>query len=188
MFRVRYQDNGYYKIIQVKTGRYLNVSGEYVHKGVNVETWTELSGFLQNWLIEQATDGLKIRAMCNGEYLDAKGGALENGTNIQTWSGNDSNAQVFDLIPIQNEETTTETTTTTPVKPDRLYCDTNDDGEIDIMDVIVLNKYLLGAGKLTNTGKKNSDTNGDGYLDTTDSLNILKRVVEILKDAEFPVK
>ena len=75
----------------------------------------------------------------------------------------------------------------TPSVPTRYYGDTNDDGEIDIMDVITLNKYLLGTGNMTKTGKRNSDTNADNILDTTDSLNILKLVVEMFTQADFPI-
>ncbi len=77
---------------------------------------------------------------------------------------------------------------TEPPVSDRLYGDTTDDGVVDIMDVITLNKYLLGSGTMTNTGKKNADVNGDTFLDTTDSLNILKLVVEILKPEDFPLQ
>ena len=51
------------------------------------------------------------------------------------------------------------------------------DCEIDIMDVIALNKQLLGAETLCDTAKKNSDINGNGSPDETDSLAILKYVV-----------
>ncbi len=51
------------------------------------------------------------------------------------------------------------------------------DTEIDIMDVIALNKQLLGAETLCDTAKKNADVGGDGTPDETDSLAILKEVV-----------
>ncbi len=51
------------------------------------------------------------------------------------------------------------------------------DTEIDIMDVIALNKQLLGAETLCDTAKKNADVGGDGTPDATDSLAILKYVV-----------
>ena len=48
------------------------------------------------------------------------------------------------------------------------------------MDVIALNKYLLGISSLTDAQKENADVDRSGKLDTTDSLNILKFVVELL--------
>ena len=47
------------------------------------------------------------------------------------------------------------------------------------MDVISLNKFLLGAGEMTNAGKNNADVDLNKTLDSTDALNILKCVVEI---------
>ena len=43
---------------------------------------------------------------------------------------------------------------------------------VDGMDVIALNKYLLGADTLSDDGKANADVDLNKELDTTDSLNI----------------
>ena len=48
------------------------------------------------------------------------------------------------------------------------------------MDVIVMNKFLLGVSELNNTAQKNADANADGALDSTDSLNILKFALEMI--------
>ena len=48
------------------------------------------------------------------------------------------------------------------------------------MDVILLNKYLLGSIKLEGQGKVNADVDQNESVDSTDSLNILKCVVELL--------
>lgn len=82
---------------------------------------------------------------------------------------------------------TTEDTTKAPAK-DAVYGDVNEDGSVDIMDVITLNKFLLGAGALSDQGKANADVDVNNTVDTTDSLNILKCVVEIISAADFPIK
>jgi len=61
-----------------------------------------------------------------------------------------------------------------------LYGDVNLDGEIDIMDVIALNKFLLGSSELGKDNKAAADVDLNSQLDSTDSLNILKRVVELI--------
>ena len=71
---------------------------------------------------------------------------------------------------------------------DVLWGDANCDKTVDIMDVIAANKYLLGSGKLTDQGKTNADVDVSGGVDTNDSLNILKLVVELLTQADMPVK
>ena len=69
-----------------------------------------------------------------------------------------------------------------PNEPDAaiLYGDVNDDGEVDIMDVIALNKFLLGSTTLEADAKKRADVDLNETLDSTDSLNILKYVVNLV--------
>ncbi|MCR5718569.1 MAG: dockerin type I repeat-containing protein [Oscillospiraceae bacterium] len=55
--------------------------------------------------------------------------------------------------------------------------DTNLDCEVDILDVISMNKYIVGAKDLDKTELKNADLNGDGAADSQDSLSILKTVL-----------
>ena len=81
--------------------------------------------------------------------------------------------------------TTAETTATVPEstapegsKP--VYGDINCDGTVDILDVIKLNKYLLGsADDISEQGKQNADVDINGSIDTTDSLNIVKFIVDL---------
>ena len=63
---------------------------------------------------------------------------------------------------------------------DILYGDVNLDGEVDIMDVIALNKFLLGSQTLDKKNQAAADVDLNTTLDSTDSLNILKKVVEII--------
>ena len=60
--------------------------------------------------------------------------------------------------------------------------DLDNSGTIDIMDVIKINKFLLGSATLTPDEKTAADVNGNGDVDSTDSLNILKYVVELITD------
>lgn len=67
------------------------------------------------------------------------------------------------------------------------YGDVNVDGEVDILDVIKLNKFLLGSDTLTDEGRINADVDVKDGIDTTDSLNILKCVVKMIDQSDFPV-
>lgn len=69
-----------------------------------------------------------------------------------------------------------------------LYGDVNEDGDVNILDVTLINKYLLGTAELSEQGKKNADVDANGTIDTTDSLNILKCCLELIEQSEFPIK
>jgi hypothetical protein len=58
-----------------------------------------------------------------------------------------------------------------------LLGDTNLDCEVDILDVIAANKNILGIIALDKTGLKNADMNGNGKMESDDSLDILKEVI-----------
>jgi len=61
-----------------------------------------------------------------------------------------------------------------------VYGDVNCDGKVDILDVIKLNKFLLGSATLDSTASRNADVDLNQNVDATDSLNILKFVVELI--------
>ncbi len=58
--------------------------------------------------------------------------------------------------------------------------DLTGDGTIDIMDVIKVNKFLLGSVSLSDAEKTAADVDQNDEVDSTDSLNILKYVVELI--------
>ena len=144
--------------MHIGTGRYLTVSGGSTKMGANVETWEVLSGSLQDWLIDETSNGIKFRSACNGEYLDITGGEFKTGTNIRMWKGMAQKAQSFALI---------EASAYSPG-------DINADGALDVNDVVLLQKWIL---KVKNTTLKDADAadmNSDGVIDIYD-LALLKR-------------
>lgn len=62
--------------------------------------------------------------------------------------------------------------------------DVNLNGEVTIVDVIMLNKALLGAETLTANNRLTADVDANGSLTNDDSLLILKRLVRLVD--EFP--
>jgi len=59
--------------------------------------------------------------------------------------------------------------------------DINLDGSIDIADVIVLNKYILGVKSLTDEQRAVADCYSDGEINSTDSLTLLKYVLQMIR-------
>ena len=66
-----------------------------------------------------------------------------------------------------------------------VYGDVDESGIVDILDVIAVNKSLLGGLTLSDQGKANADVDHNKSVDTTDALNILKAVVKLVT---LPVK
>ncbi len=62
------------------------------------------------------------------------------------------------------------------------YGDVDENGSIDILDVIMLNKNLLGKETLTEKQIKAADVNQSGVPDSNDSLMILKYIVGMIKN------
>lgn len=92
-------------------------------------------------------------------------------------------------VPETTETAITEVSTAAPSETtgtDTIIGDVTLDGAVDIMDVIALNKFLLGSETLSDEAKTAGDADGNGSLDSTDSLNILKFVVEIV--SELPIQ
>ncbi len=77
--------------------------------------------------------------------------------------------------------TTVFTTTNAAVDPAANYGDVNVDGEVNIVDVLMLNRNLLAGDKLTAEGTLNADVDQDGKPTTTDAMNILKFTIGLVK-------
>ncbi len=57
--------------------------------------------------------------------------------------------------------------------------DVNNSGDVDIIDVIALNKYVLGVQELSESAIPAADMNGNEEIDSSDSLALLKTILEI---------
>jgi|GEM_PF-317965 len=75
--------------------------------------------------------------------------------------------------------TTAEPTTTEPVG-EEMYGNVNLDDTVSIVDVIMLNKAVLGVETLNAQQKINADVNLDGECSAEDSLIILKHLVDLV--------
>ncbi len=60
--------------------------------------------------------------------------------------------------------------------------DASGDGEVDILDVITINKAILGKENLSENGLKAIDFNGNGKPDSDEALTLLKYIVGLITD------
>ena len=62
-----------------------------------------------------------------------------------------------------------------------IYGDNNGDGEIDIIDLLKVQKHILEVNKLNDVYLKSSDVNKDGAVDIIDLLKIQKHILNVNK-------
>ena len=96
-------------------------------------------------------------------YIDAEGKAAKYETTVTNGA----------VIVKGSEDDTTN-------PGDVKYGDVDEDGDVDIMDVILLNRYLMIGAKVEPQGMINADVDLNGQADSVDSLNILKAVVQLI--------
>ncbi len=90
-----------------------------------------------------------------------------------------------DLTPTTADDVQEPTDSELKVK---LWGDADESNKVDILDVISVNKAVLGKEKLTDQGLKNADIDEDGKPSASDSLNIMKLIVGMLSQSDCPVK
>ena len=143
------------------------------------------------------------RASKDGCLLEIPNAGIGSGNNVAQWEPTGHACQRWNAVtealpepteptteakPEPTTETTAETTpepltepttdATAPSDPSEesvsLRGDADADGTIGVLDIVMLQKYILGEGTLTDA--ESADMNGDGTVDVFD-LALLKRVL-----------
>ncbi len=118
------------------------------------------------------------REACLVEIADA---SKASGGNVQQWNPNGNNCQKWEAVTITTTTTattTSATTTTTTTEPTDVKGDVNDDGDFNISDLVLLQKWLLAVPEVHLANCKAADLCEDGRLDVFD-LCLMRR--ELLK-------
>ena len=91
---------GYYKIINVNSGKALDVKSAKSANGTNIQQYTWNATKAQLWKIQLNTDGsvTLVSAVNNTKVIDISGAKTANGTNAQLYTSNGTNAQKFFLV------------------------------------------------------------------------------------------
>ncbi|MDE5754362.1 MAG: cellulase family glycosylhydrolase [Oscillospiraceae bacterium] len=92
-------------------------------------------------------------------------------------------------------EPDTQPDTTAPTEPDTqtppvnvLWGDADENGKVEILDVVLMNRVYVGVDKISDSGKKNADSDQDGKITLSDSMNVLKLLVHLLEQKDFPIQ
>lgn len=97
-FEITYVGNGYYKIINEKSGKALDIKNGSTASGANVQQYSYNGSAAQLWKFVETSSGKYIVRSKTGNVLDVKNGSSANGTNIQVYTQNGSNAQQWNLV------------------------------------------------------------------------------------------
>jgi len=202
-------DDGTYTV-QDADGKALTVENSSAEDGANVLLTDPDGSNAQKFTLQCNKDGsYSLMTVVSGSTrcADVFEISTEDGANICQWEywGGDGQKFILEPAAAETEPPTTEPTTTEPVtteptttepvtettatetdttpgetaKP-TLYGDVNEDGTVSIVDVIKLNRKLLGTDSISKIGSLNADVTQDQVADANDSLMILKSLVDLL--------
>jgi hypothetical protein len=79
---------GLYKLVNVTSGKAIDVSGASTSAGAIVQQWTDNGTRAQRWTITDMGNGLKFIAQCSGLALDCTGASGANGVKLEQWNDN----------------------------------------------------------------------------------------------------
>ncbi len=95
-FRIKMDAEGYYEIQNIRSNKLLDVVKSIQGIGMNVNQWSNNGGTdNQKWIIENGSEGYKIKSKLNGWYLNLENGIGANGENINIEVGADVKTQEF---------------------------------------------------------------------------------------------
>ena len=99
-FRLMYSGNGYYRIMNVNSGKVLGIKGDTKTNGANVRqaTWMATAG--QRWKVVKNSDGSITLQSALGTALDIYAGSMTPNANVDSWAVNKTTAQKWKLVKV----------------------------------------------------------------------------------------
>lgn len=109
-------------------------------------------------------------------YVEIEAAKTDMGANIQQWEPTDNDCQKWAAETMTTAPTTAPPTTTTQPVPDSVNGDVNADGVLNVADLVMMQKWLLGSSdELTNWNA--GDAYKDGRIDVYDLIMIRKLLI-----------
>ncbi len=194
VWKLKEAGDGYYFIASALDDTYmLDVEAKKADNGTNIDIYQSNNGNNQQFRFVKNSDNsytILTKISGNKSAVEIAWGSLESGANIQQWELNGEKCQNWILEPVSPESLTTTTTTmntgtttitttvTTTTLPAPLFPvgDLNEDGKVNVADIVLLQRHLLGAEKLTVSQCKAADLYQDGIIDVFDII-ILRKVL-----------
>ncbi len=190
--------NIYYAEIVFEDGRAIMPTGQSEHRdevqfrvsipdAIDGKPTTGAWDSSNDWSYEgvEDCDNIKSSAALNKHitmYVDDKlvWGIEPDGTEPQPFDPDASEPTPTEPGTSEPVATEPETQENTSPSGDVLYGDVDCSGEVQMVDMIALNKYLMIGENIPEQGRINGDVNMDGSLEPDDGLNILRYVIGLI--------
>ncbi|MDE5557720.1 MAG: RICIN domain-containing protein [Ruminococcus sp.] len=156
MWQFTRKADGSYRIINCKTGKALDAGGA----GDNLYTYTSCDNGWQSWYIFGSSGSYVLKSQGSNNVIDITGGYTNDRTNAQMYEANGTVAQTFNI-----EKTI-------------LIGDVNADNEVNIADVLILQKWLLGVPNTELANWEAADLCKDDIIDVFDMIEMRKLLIE----------
>ncbi len=160
-------DDGTYTV-ENKDGLALTVENGSAEDGANISLSAKTGDNSQKFTLLCNRDGsyALMSVVSDGKSCaDVFEISKDDGANICQWNYWGGDGQKFILEPSKPEK---------PVEPEKVIGDVNADGEFTMLDVVMMQKYLVKAGTLTDMAA--GELTGDGKINIFD-LNVMKRMI-----------
>jgi hypothetical protein len=186
------EESGYYKIVNRNSGMCVQVQDWSTSDGGNIQQGT--CGTYQNnqeWSFVKEGDYYQIINRNSGKLIDVQACSLTNGANLHQWSyysdAAESQRWSFQRIdggtttqpPSSTNPPTTPPTTPPTSPPATSLGDVNNDGNINIVDALLVAQYYVGLNP-SNFDTSRADTNCDGSINIVDALLIAQYYVGLV--------
>ena len=103
-FEVTYNEEGYYTIKALHSGKVLDVSGAGMTNGTNVQQYDANGTKSQQWVIKENKDGTySIISRQNGLYLNIENGEIKEGSNVNVYEENKADSQKFKFEKVEEK-------------------------------------------------------------------------------------
>jgi len=161
------QSDGTY-ILQTADGKTLTVENNSSENGADIVLAEYKGDKSQKFNIQCNKDGtysLFTVMSDNVRCADVFEISTEDGANICQWEYWGGDGQKFILEAAEEVKT-----------PERITGDVNADGSFDVADIVMLEKYILGAGTLTDWLA--GDLYNDGVIDVFDKIKMRKEIIK----------
>ncbi len=161
--------DGYYQILS-PAGKALSLESSGNNISVADAKGTENQLFN---LSANADGSFKLIIKSTGNAVEVINAEKTSGANVQQWEINGVNCQDWELIPISYAEKSAKETKVKVTGDDFTPGDINDDGIVNIYDLILAKKALI-SGEATDHQKHAANVTGDGTFAVKDIASLTK--------------